>query len=78
MKTFYSYMGATVELVLDGSGAWIAQRGNEALHTLKGWQELPTSGNWRDFDDAHCFEFVDYLAAERCIAHFARLEKVAA
>jgi hypothetical protein len=77
-QSIYRYMGATVELLLDGSGSWIAHRGTHALHTLNGWQELPNSGNWRDLNDSHCFEFADYLAAARCIAHFARLEKAAA
>ena len=61
-------MGATIERI--SSGAWVAHRLLDALHTLKGWQELP-DGNWRDLDDAHCFEFADNLAAERCISHFA-------
>ena len=72
----YEFMGARIEFVRDG--AWVARRAGDIMHTLKGWQELPAGGNWRDFEDAHCFEFVDYLSAERCIAHFARMEKAAA
>ena len=72
--SIYQYMGATVEFVRDG--AWIVHRGTEILHTRKGWQEADPCP--RSDPEYHLFEFVDYLAAERCIVHFARLEKVAA
>ena len=72
----YEFMGARIEFVRDG--AWVARRAGDILHTLKGWQWEFDELNEPENHEPHLFEFVDYQAAERCIAHFARLEKAAA
>ena len=72
-KPNYQYMGATI-LFVRSNNAWEVNRGDDALHTLFGWR--PRSAVIDGIE--HMFQFADNLAAERCIAHFARLKKAAA